>query len=87
MANEFSHIYYSNHPHFTVGKVDQWGESGYLFFEGRVFSYWEDRKDQCGETYSPMEVEVFLAYAKKQNIEIPAFFMQHLMGGEGISDS
>lgn len=86
MANEFSHIYYQNHPHFTVGKVDQWGESGYLFFEGRVFSYWEDRKDQCGETYGPMSGEEFLALAKKLSIEIPSDFTLLLEGGSGSSD-
>lgn len=75
MAKEFDHIYYINHPHFTVGHVDQWGESGYLYFEGRVFQYWEDRKDQCGETYSPREINEFLEHAKMNNIDIPADFM------------
>jgi len=43
-------IYYQNCPHFTVGRVDQWGEHGYLLYEGRVYFYEEDRKEHCGST-------------------------------------
>ena len=32
----YEHIYYLDCPHFTVGRVDQWGEQGYLLFEGKI---------------------------------------------------
>lgn len=69
-------IYYANCPHFTVGKVDQWFEQGYLFFEGNVYWYEEDRKDQCGTTNSPMLPQDFITYARKNNIAIPDDFMK-----------
>lgn len=75
----YDHIFYLDCPHFTVGHVDQWGESGYLFFEGKVYHYEEDRKDQCGSTNSPMSVSDFLAHAKWYGIQIPTDFLQLLM--------
>lgn len=87
MPNEYDHIFYDNHPHFTVGEVDQWGEQGFLFFEGRVFHYWENRKDQCGETSNPMTIETFMEYAKQQSIEIPEAFMRVLFGGNAVSNT
>ena len=75
----YENIYYGNCPHFTVGKVDQWGEQGYLLFEGKVYSYDEDRKDQCGTTHSPMIIADFLVYANNHQISIPEDFMNELM--------
>jgi len=75
----YENIYYGNCPHFTVGNVDQWGEQGYLLFEGKVYSYEEDRKGQCGTTHSPRLISDFLAFAKKHQISIPDDFMQKLM--------
>lgn len=72
----YEHIYYLDCPHFTVGRVDQWGEQGYLLFEGKVFSYEEDRKDQCGRTHSPMTIQEFLAFAESSRIEIPQDFLK-----------
>jgi hypothetical protein len=74
----FEHIYYLEHPHFTVGHVDQWGESGYLYFEGKVYSYEEDRKCQYGRTHSPRTVADFLAFAERYGIDIPGFFLDIL---------
>lgn len=74
----YENIYYLDCPHFTVGHVDQWGEQGYLFFEGKVYAYEENRKDQCGRTYSPMTINDFLAFAERNQIEIPADFMNKL---------
>jgi hypothetical protein len=65
-------------PAFTVGRVDQWGEQGYLLFGGKVYSYEEDRKDQCGRTYSPITVEDFLIHAEQLQISIPDDFMEKL---------
>lgn len=79
MMENYENIYYLDCPHFTVGHVDQWGEQGYLLFEGKIYSYEEDRKDQCGRTYSPMTISDFLEYADKYQIVIPADFMQNLM--------
>jgi len=76
----YENIYYGNCPHFTVGNVDQWGEQGYLLFEGKVYSYDEDRKDQRGTTHSPMLIADFLLHAKKHQISIPEDFMQKLIG-------
>ena len=73
---DYNHIYYSDCPHFTIGKVDQWGESGYLFYEGMVYEYMEDRKDQYGRTFNPSTVEAFLLYAKRSNLEIPDYFLK-----------
>ena len=76
--DNYEHIYYLDCPHFTVGDVDQWGEHGYLLFEDMVYAYEEDRKDQCGRTYSPVTVAEFLIYADKNQIPIPADFMKKL---------
>jgi len=75
----YEQISYLDCPHFTVGHVDQWGEHGYLLFEGKVYAYEEDRKDQCGRTHSPMTVNDFLDHAEKSQIAIPNDFMQKLM--------
>ena len=75
-------IFYLDCPHFTVGLVDQWGEQGYLFHEGKVYAYEEDRKNQCGRTYSAMSIEEFLTYAGQQNIVIPEDFIVQLKGND-----
>lgn len=75
LAEDFSHIYYKNCPHFTVGTANQWGESGFLFFEGRIYSYMEDRECQYNKTDSPRSIADFLEYAESNQIEIPAFFL------------
>ncbi len=76
----YEQIYYLDCPHFTVGRVDQWGESGYLLFENKVYYYEEDRKEQCGSTHSPMTIKDFLTYAEKSQIAIPAEFLEKLKG-------
>jgi len=74
----FDQIHYLECPHFTVGHVDQWGEHGYLLYEGKVYFYEEDRKDQCGTSRAPMTTEDFLAYAEAQSISIPDDFLEKL---------
>ena len=76
---DYGHIHYLQCPHFTIGRVDQWGEHGYLLFEGRVFRYEEDRKEQCGSTFSPMSVKDFLRFAEQQQLVIPKGFMAKLL--------
>ena len=76
--DNYEHIYYRDCPHFTVGRVDQWGEHGYLLYEDKVYFYEEDRKDQCGSTRSPQLIEEFLRYAEEQRISIPDEFMNKL---------
>lgn len=76
----YENIFYRDCPHFTVGRVDQWGEQGYLLFEGKVYSYEEDRKNQYGTTDSPMSINDFLKYAETQHISIPDDFMAELKG-------
>lgn len=75
----YKHIFYLDCPHFTVGHVDQWGEQGFLLLEGKVYAYEEDRKDQCGTTHSPMMVDEFLSFAKRNQIQIPEDFLKKLM--------
>ena len=82
IMENYGHIHYLGCPHFTVGHVDQWGEHGYLLFEGKVYAYEEDRKDQCGRTYSPMKIREFLAYAEKNRIAIPEDFLRKLADAE-----
>lgn len=77
-VDNYEHIFYLECPHFTVGHVDQWGEQGYLLFEDKVYSYEENRKDQCGTTHSPMAVTDFLAHAERNQISIPDEFMERL---------
>jgi hypothetical protein len=77
-VENYGHIFYLNCPHFTVGDVDQWGEHGYLLFEGKVYSYEVDRKEQYDRNYSPTAIKDFLAYAKKSQISIPDDFMVKL---------
>lgn len=74
----YEDIYYLDCPHFTVGRVDQWGEQGYLLFEGQVYAYEEDRKDQCGRTHSPASIKEFLALAEKLQIPVPEDFLRRL---------
>jgi len=76
----YDNIFYLNCPHFTVGRVDQWGEQGYLFFEGNVYQYYEDRKEQYGRTYNPRNIEQFLEYAKRNEIKIPDDFLKVING-------
>lgn len=71
-------IYYQDCPHFTVDRVDQWGEHGYLLHGDKVYFYEEDRKDQCSTTSSPMTIEDFLVYAEQRQISIPADFLEKL---------
>lgn len=78
-VENYENIFYLDCPHFTVGQVDQWGEQGYLLFEGKVYSYEEDRKNQCGTTNSPMTIEDFLKYAERLQISVPDDFIKHLL--------
>ena len=78
----YEDVYYADCLHFTVGRADQWGEQGYLLFEGRVYSYEEDRKEQTGRTYSPLTIREFLAYAEKHQIQVPEDFLEKLMEAE-----
>lgn len=77
-VENYENIFYLDCPHFTVGRVDQWGEHGYLLFENKVYSYEEDRKEQCGRTYWPTSIEDFLQYAERLRISIPGDFMEKL---------
>jgi hypothetical protein len=74
----YEHIFYLDCPHFTVGHVDQWGEQGYLLYEGNVYAYEEDRKDQIGRTYSRVSITDFLTYAERNQVAIPTDFMERL---------
>ena len=74
----YEHIFYLDCPHFTVGRVDQWGEHGYLLFEGKVYFYEEDRKEQRGSTTTPMTINEFIAYAEVSQITVPDDFMKWL---------
>jgi hypothetical protein len=74
----YEQIFYLDCPHFTIGHVDQWGESGFLLFEDKVYSYEEDRKNQCGTTHSPTTINDFLMYAEQQQISIPDDFLKKL---------
>jgi hypothetical protein len=78
----YEQIFYLEHPHFTVGRVDQWGEQGYLLFEGKVYAYEEDRKDQCGRTHSPVAIREFLTFAEKHRIPVPEDFLKKLLETE-----
>ena len=81
----YENIYYADCPHFTVGRVDQWGEHGYLLFKGKVYSYEEDRKEQTGRTYSPVSIKEFLAYAENSGMQIPDNFLEKLLETESES--
>jgi hypothetical protein len=83
----YEHIRFLDCPHFTVGRVDQWGESGYLMFDGNVYFYNEDRKNQCGTTTSPQTIDAFLIYANQNQIEIPDEFLLKLKECENESKS
>lgn len=73
-------IHYSLCPHFTVGRVDQWGEQGYFYYESYVYGYSEDRKSQHTNTASPRTITAFISYAKANKVEIPATFLAVLKG-------
>ncbi|MEP7074445.1 MAG: hypothetical protein ABI878_01435 [Acidobacteriota bacterium] len=74
----YENIWYQDCPHFTIGRVDQWGEHGYLLFEDKVYYYEEDRKDQCGNVREPMAIHDFLAYAEREELSIPDEFIAKL---------
>lgn len=78
----YENIHYLDCPHFVVGHVDQWGESGYLLYEGKVYWYEENRKDQCGSARSPVTVKEFLAFAEKTQLSIPEDFLRKLKEAE-----
>ncbi len=80
----YENIFYLNCPHFAIGRVDQWGENGFLYYDGRVYAYEEDRKEQMGRTHSPMTADEFLAYTERQQIEVPADFWAILKQGGTI---
>lgn len=75
----FEDIHYLNCPHFTVGRSDQWGEQGYLLYGDKVYSYEEDRKEQCGRTHSPTTVKDFLIYSETHQIPVPDDFRRMLV--------
>lgn len=78
----YEEIFYLDCPHFTVGHVDQWGEHGYLLFEGKVYFYEVDRKDQCHTARSPTTIKEFLAYAEERRIPVPETFLKKLTEAE-----
>lgn len=78
IMEDYDQIHYLKCPHFTVGRVDQWGEHGYLLYEGMVYAYEEDRKDQCGRTYAPTSVADFLMQAGQLEIAVPDEFIEKL---------
>jgi len=77
-VDNFEHINYLDCPHFAVGHVDQWSENGYLLFEGMIYWYEVDRKDQCDNIRSPLTIRDFLSFAEKNQIAIPDNFMEKL---------
>ena len=81
----YENIFYLDCPHFTVGRADQWGEQGYLLFEGKVYAYEEDRKEQTGRTYSPTSIKEFLAFAEEYQIEITEDFLKKLVESEKLN--
>lgn len=78
----YEDIFYLDCPHFTVGHVDQWGEHGYLLFDGKVYFYEVDRKDQCHTARSPMTAEEFLVYAEESGLTVPEGFFKKLTEAE-----
>ncbi len=78
LMENYEHIFYLDCPRFTVGRADQWGEHGYLLFEGKVYFYEVDRKDQTTNTRSPVSIREFLEYAEKHRIPIPEDFLAKL---------
>lgn len=74
----YENIHYLDYPHFTVGHVDQWGERGYLLYDGKVYWYEEDRKEQWSTTRSPVSIKEFLAVAEKTQLSIPEDFLRKL---------
>lgn len=78
----YEEIFYLDCPHFTVGHADQWGEHGYLLFEGKVYFYEVDRKNQYHTARSPMTAEEFLAYAGDNRLTIPEDFLRKLTENE-----
>ena len=87
MMENYENIFYLDCPHFTVGHVDQWGEQGYLLFDGKIYSYEVDRKDQCASTHSPTPIKEFLAYAETRQMSIPEDFLQKLKEAESETAS
>ena len=84
---DYEEIFYLDCPHFTVGHVDQWGEQGYLLFDGKVYSYEVDRKEQCGRTHSRTTIKEFLEVAERLQIPIPETFLKKLTEAESENQS
>lgn len=74
----YKHIFYRNCPHFTYGRVDQWGEQGYLFHDGFIYEYEEDRKEQSGRTFNKMSIDAFLEHYQRHGIEVPSDFLDFI---------
>jgi|GEM_PF-1643132 len=82
----YEDIFYLHCPHFTNGPVDQWGEQGFLLHEGEVYSYEEDRKDQCGRTFGRTSIRDFLVRAEQEGLTIPSEFMTKLYEASILND-
>jgi hypothetical protein len=76
MGIQYDHIWYQKCPHFIVGIANQWGENGYLFYEGEVYSYMADRHEQYDVVTDKMSVPIFIDYAKRNKIEVPESFLK-----------
>lgn len=77
MQEKKKKVFYGDYPHFGVSG-SQWEEKGYVFYEGEVYSYRLDRKDQFDEMYYPQSIEEFLASAMEKKLNIPDAFLKIL---------
>lgn len=48
-------------PHHCSAGADQWGEEGYVLWEGQVYRYSIDRKNQQDELFERWSPEAFIA--------------------------
>ncbi|UKN01040.1 hypothetical protein K6119_15020 [Paracrocinitomix mangrovi] len=70
-------IYYGDHPHFKVGKSNQFYQQGYFFYNGVFYFYEEDNHEN---TYVVSEVaenlDDFIDYAEEADLEVPDRFWE-----------
>lgn len=79
MASKGS-IDYSNKPHFTIGKKNQWFERGYFYHEGEFYFYEDDRHENFYHyNFFAGSEEDFLDKLSDEDLdEMPEDFMDNL---------
>ena len=68
-------IFYADHPHFKVGKHNQFYQQGYFYYDGDFYFYDEDNHE--GTYYTNIvasNMDDFADYMEEADLDIPDSF-------------